>query len=127
MIEVKDLDELEVFRFYGRQVVSPIKGYAARQGLRTVALGGLMLGAEGRVWGFLDFKPGHRLRAMYRYTLKLLEWAEHNSIPEIYVTRDDTIATSQKLLARSGFSPTGETAAGLEIWVWKNKKVNSNG
>ena len=44
MIEVKDLDGREMNRFYGRQLIEPLKGYAARRGFRTVALGGLALG-----------------------------------------------------------------------------------
>ncbi len=127
MIEVRDLDAREIHRFYGAAVVEPIKGYVARRGLRTVALGGLAIGVDGRVWGFIDFRPGYRLRALYRYTLKLLDWAADAGIPEIFVARDDQFSTSERLLTRTGFMRTGETMDGHEIWAWRNKKVKSNG
>lgn len=126
MIEVRSLDAREIYRFYGQPVVETFMGFAARKGLATVALGGLTLGTDGKVWGFIDYKPGHRLRAIYRYTLKLLEQAREDGIPEIYVARDHTIDTSRSLLERAGFEPTGEEMSGFEIWVWKNEKVKKN-
>lgn len=122
MIEVKDLDDREMFRFYRMPTVRPVKGYAARKGLITVALGGLAIGDDGNVWGFMDAKPGHRLKALYRYTLKLLAWARENGINEIRVTRDRGIGTSERLLKRSGFEPLGEID-GHEIWIWRNENV----
>lgn len=127
MIEVRSLDAAEIYRFYGRPVVQPLKGYAARKGLKTVALGGLALGDDGRVWGFVDFKSGHQLRIIYRYALRLLAWAETEGIPAVHVTRDHNIHTSERLLTRCGFVPTDERAGGLEVWVWQNKKVKKNG
>jgi hypothetical protein len=122
MIAVKDLDEREMFRFYGSVPVLPFKGFAARDGFRTVALGGLYLGTDDGVWGFIDFKPGYRLRAIYRYMLKILAWAEHEGIPEIRVSRDVTLFTSEPLLTRAGFVKEGETE-GHEIWIWRSTNV----
>lgn len=126
MIAVKDLDEREMFRFYGGKLFLPMKGYAARKGLRTVALGGLMMGTDGNVWGFMDQHPGYRLKALYRYTLKLLDWAAEKGIPEIRVSRDKGFETSERLLTRAGFERSGEVIEGHEIWVWRNKKVKKN-
>lgn len=126
MIEVKDLDAREMHRFYGRHLFEPLKGYAARRGFRTVALGGLMVGTDGNVWGFIDFRPGHRLKAIYRYTRKLLDWAEDAGIPEIRVSRDTSLDTSERLLTRAGFERADEQIDGFEIWVWRNKKVTRN-
>lgn len=123
MIEVRDLDDQEMFRFYGTQLFRPIKGYAARRGLRTVAVGGLMQGSDGKIWGFIDFKPGYRLKALYKYTRKTLEWAADRGIAEIRVSRDTSFNTSERLLTRAGFELLGQHAEGLEIWVWRNKKV----
>lgn len=122
MIAVKDLDEREMFRFYGRVPVLPFKGFAARDGFRTVALGGLYIGTDGGVWGFIDFKPGYRLRAIYRYMLRLLAWAEGEGIPEIRVSRDRSLYTSEPLLKRAGFERERETE-GHEIWIWRSKNV----
>lgn len=120
MIAVKDLDEREMFRFYGRVPVLPFKGFAARDGFRTVAIGGLYIGTDAGVWGFIDFKPGYRLRAIYRYMLRLLAWAEGEGIREIRVSRDRTLYTSEPLLTRAGFTREGEVE-GHEIWIWRNK------
>lgn len=125
MIEVRDLDAREVNRFYGRHLIAPLKGYAARSGLRTVALGGIAAGTDGRVWGFIDFKPGYRLRAIYRYTLRLLAWAEREGVPAIHVSRDAALPTSLRLLTRAGFRDTGERIDGHEIWAWQNRKVQN--
>lgn len=124
MIEVKDLDDREMFRFYRMPTVQPLKGYAARKGLITVALGGLAIGTDGLVWGFMDAKPGHRLKALYRYTLKLLAWARATGIDEIRVTRDRNLKTSERLLTRAGFKPLGEID-GHEIWIWKNEETKN--
>lgn len=127
MIAVKPIDEREIYRFYGRPVVQPFAGYAARKGLRTVAIGGLIKDGEGRVWGFIDFKPGHRLKAIYRYMLRVLDEAKAAGIPEIRVSRDTSLATSERLLTRAGFELTGEKIEGHEIWAWRNTEVMNNG
>lgn len=123
MIAVRDLDDAEMYRFYGRPVVSPIKGYAARIGLRTVAIGGLANGVDGKVWGFMDFAPGGRTNVLYRYMLKLLAWAEGQGIREIYVSRNRDLDTSERLLTRGGFRHY-EDIEGFEIWVWEKKVQN---
>jgi len=126
MIAVKELDDKEMHRFYGRRLLTPLAGYAARRGPRTVAIGGLTIGTDGKVWGFIDFKPGYRLRAIYRYVRKLMAWAEWEGIPEIWVSRDRALETSERLLTRSGFERSDEEIEGYEIWVWRNKKVEKN-
>lgn len=127
MIAVKDLDDREMFRFYGRATVAPFKGFAARSGSRTVAIGGLTVGTDGRVWGFIDFKPGYRLRIIYRYMRKLLNWAAEQGIGEIHVSRDRTLYTSERMLSRAGFSRSDQELEGHEIWVWRNTEVQNNG
>lgn len=127
MIAVKPIDDQEVYRFYGRQVVKPFVGYAARKGLRTVAIGGLIEDSEGRIWGFIDFRLGHRLKAIYRYMRKIIDWAVDHDLPEIWVSRDVSIDTSERLLKRAGFELAEWQIDGFEIWVWRNTKVKKNG
>lgn len=127
MIAVKLLDEQEMFRFYKTDVVLPIRGYAGREGLRTVIIGGLTLGTDGRVWGFIDFKPGYRLKVIYRYMLRLLDEARQDGIPAIWVSRNTALDTSERLLMRAGFARANETIEGHEIWVWRNDKVREDG
>jgi len=125
MIEVRKLDGREMSRFYGRPMFDPICGYAARRGSRTIAVGGLVTGSDGKVWGFMDFKPGHQMKALYRYTLRLLSWAEREGIPEIWVSRDTGFKTSVRMLRRAGFEDDGNIDD-HEIWVWRNKKVKND-
>lgn len=127
MIEARPLDDREMLRFYKVPVVSPFKGYAGRDGLRTVIVGGLTLGGDGRVWGFIDFKPGYRLKVIFKYMMRLLEEARQDGIPEIYVSRDPSYETSERLLKRAGFSLADEKIKGHEIWVWRNDGVKEDG
>ena len=62
MIAVKEIDQREMARFYGGRMFAPLKGYAARKRDLTVAVGGLMIGTDGNVWGFMDQKPGCQRR-----------------------------------------------------------------
>lgn len=124
MIAVREIDEREMFRFYGRVPVLPFKGFAARDGFRTVAVGGLYLGTDDGVWGFIDVRPGYRLRAIYRYMRRLLDWASDQGIGEIRVSRDRSLATSEPLLTRAGFVRERETE-GHEIWIWRSKDVRN--
>lgn len=129
MIEVKPLDQEEVYRFYKGtfRFTVPVLGYAARKGLLTVGIGGIWQEIDGRVWGFIAFKPGYRRRILYRYMLRLLAEAEETGVPEIYVVRDHTFDTSERLLLRGGFTKTEEKISDYEVWVWKNPRMKDNG
>lgn len=129
MIEVKEIDPAELFRFYRGKVefTVPVWGYAARQGLLTTGIGGIWQGSDGRVWGFMDFRPGYRGKILYRYMRKLLKEAEETGIPHIYVVRDHRHETSERMLTRGGFTKTEEQLADHEIWVWRNPRVKNNG
>lgn len=124
MIEARPLDEREIHRFYGWDVVQPIMGYAGRDGFRTVIIGGLARDPQGRVWGFIDFKPGYRRRIIYRYMARLLKEAAAQGITEIHVSRNAALDTSERLLTRGGFRKTDETIEGHEIWVWRSEGMN---
>jgi hypothetical protein len=79
------------------------------------------------VWGFIDFRPGYRLKAIYKYMRKILDWAVANDLPEIWVSRDTSLDTSERLLTRAGFELADWQMDGFEIWVWRNQKVKKNG
>lgn len=130
MIEVKRIDPLELTRFYRGRVEFhfPVWGYAARRGILTTSIGGIWQGSDSRVWGFMDFKPGHRSVILYRYMRKLLAEAEEMGVPEIYTVRDHTHPTSERMLSRAGFIKTDEKLEDHEVWVWRNPRmVNDNG
>jgi hypothetical protein len=126
MIAVKELDQRDMVRFFKDRIFFPMKGYAARKRQMTVAVGGLMMGTDGNIWGFMDQKPGYRMKALYRYTLKLLAWAEEKNIPSIRVSRDRDFDTSERMLTRAGFERTDEGDEEHEIWIWRNKRMNKN-
>lgn len=128
MIEARPLDERELHRFYKQYVVTPIRGYAGRHGFRTVVVGGLVVGADGRVWGFIDALPQYRRPIIFKYMLRLLEEAAADGIEEIWVVRNAALETSERLLRRGGFRKTDEIVDGHEIWVWRNNdEVKNNG
>lgn len=126
MIAVKQIDPLELHRFYKGEIAFqvPVWGYAARRGLLTTGIGGVFQGLDGRVWGFMDFRPGYRGKILYRYMIRLLREAEETGIPHIYVVRDHAHETSERMLQRGGFIKTEEQLADHEIWVWHNPRVN---
>lgn len=128
MIEVKRLDPLELHRFYRGKVEFrvPVWGYAARRGLLTTSIGGIWQGTDGRVWGFIDFKPGHRSILIYRYMRRLLAECEEAGVPEIYTVRDHNHPTSERLLSRGGLTKTEELLDGHEVWVWRNPRMVKN-
>lgn len=125
MIEARPLDEQEMHRFYGRYVLQPIKGYAGRDGFRTVIVGGLFIGLDNKVWGFIDARPAYRRGIIYRYMKRILEEAAADGIPAIYVARDASLETSERLLSRSGFTKTDDIIDGHEIWAWRNTEVQN--
>jgi len=129
MIEVKPIDAGEIHRFYKGQFKFnvPVLGYAARKGLMTSGLGGIWQEIDGRVWGFMAFKPGHRGGFFYRYAKLFLAEAERSGIPEIYVVRDHRLPTSERLLRRCGFTITEEKIADFWVWVWRNPRMKDNG
>jgi len=124
MIKVKRIDPLELTRFYRGRVEFhfPVWGYAARRGILTTSIGGIWQGTDNRVWGFIDFKPGHRGNILYRYMRKLLAEAEEMGVPEIYTVRDHNHPTSERLLRRGGFTKTEEQLEDHEVWVWRNPR-----
>jgi hypothetical protein len=125
-IEVKPLTDAEMFRFYKRPVLPTAFGYAARKGDLTVAIGGITIDDENRVWAFLDFKPGHRGGYMFKWFLKLLERAREDGIQTIWTSRDRAIPSSERFIRRAGFKLSEEQMEGHEIWVWHNE-VNNHG
>lgn len=78
-----------------------------------------MLGTDGRHWGFLDFRPGYQTRLMLKHIRKFLEQLKAEGAPAVYVTREDSFPTSQRLLERCGFTKTDETLDGREVWKWQ--------
>jgi hypothetical protein len=113
------LTEREMTRLYKVPVSGPVIGIAGRRGMITVAAGGLLIGDDSRVWGFIDLHPCARTPLLYRYVKRFLQERKEDGVKEIYVTRDASIETSEEFLKRIGFSKTNETLEGNEVWIWR--------
>jgi hypothetical protein len=85
----------------------------------TVAAGGILIGDDNRVWGFIDLRPCARTPLLYRYVKRFLEERKEDGVKEIYVTRDASIETSEEFLKRIGFHKTNEILEGNEVWIWR--------
>jgi hypothetical protein len=116
-LKIVPLTEREMARFY--KISIPAVGYAAKRGLLTVAAGGIILGNDGRHWGFIDFLPSARTPLIYKYILTFLRERKEDGVREIYVTRDSSFTTSEALLMRAGFTKTDETFEDREVWLWR--------
>lgn len=118
-IEVVPLDPKQVARFYKNGVEIDTIGLAGKSGYLTFVVGGITLGNDGRMWGFLDCLPTRRTPLIYRYMKRFLEERRADGVKEIYVVRDSSLSTSQALLTRAGFIKTDEKYQDEEVWVWR--------
>lgn len=117
-LEIRELDPAELYRFFRLSVEGPVFGYAARDGIKTVAIGGVLFDEGGRAWTFLDFLPGRRGPWLYRYARKTLEIARELALESVSAVRDEQFSSSERLLTRLGFRRTDETIDGKEVWIW---------
>ena len=118
-IEVVPLDPKQIARFYKNGIELDAIGFAGKSGSLTFAVGGVTIGIDGRVWGFLDCLPTKATPLIYRYMRRFLEERKADGLTEIYVVRDSSLSTSQALLTRAGFIKTDEKYKDEEVWVWR--------
>lgn len=118
-LSVVPLDGREAARFFRQNVGNAIRGVAARSGKRTVIVGGILLGDDGRHWGFMDFRPGYATPLMLKHIKRFLKELRAEGAPAVYVAREESFPGSQQLLERCGFSRTEETIDGREVWIWR--------
>jgi hypothetical protein len=116
-IKVVPLTEREMQRFY--KIPLTAFGYAGKRGVLTVAAGGIIRGEDGRHWGFIDFLPSGKTALMGKYIRRFLRDAKKDGVAEIFVTRDASFPSSERLLAWAGFTKTEETYESREVWVWR--------
>lgn len=119
MIEVGPLTAAEFYRYSGLEPHSPPVGFAGRVGARTVAIGGILTGADGRVWGFIDCRDVVSPIKVAKLALRFMAVLRGCAAEPVHVWRDDRLCTSAAFLARLGFAPTGETNGDLEVWRWQ--------
>lgn len=115
-IEVGNPKPYELAAFYhemGELVMLKVDGVGA-------AVGGFAKDAHGRLWAWLDTKPGivaGNGRAVVRAVRRHLEAA---GAPVFVHCHADKHPTAERLLTVLGFKPTEEVIDGKRIWVWQN-------
>ena len=118
-IEVVPLEPKQIARFYKNGFEIDAIGFAGKRGALTFVVGGITLGNDGRVWGFLDCLPSKETPLIYRYLVRFLKERRADGVTEVYVVRDSSLHTSQALLLRAGFTKTDEKYQDEEVWVWR--------
>lgn len=118
-LDIVPLDGREAARYFRHNLGSAIRGIAARSGRRTVIVGGILLGDDGRHWGFMDFRAGFATPLMLKHIKRFLADLKAEGAPAIFVAREASFAGSQQLLERCGFTRTDETIDGREVWSWQ--------
>lgn len=118
-LSIVPLDGREASRFFRHHLGSAIRGVAARDGLRTVIVGGILLGDDGRHWGFMDFRAGYATPLMLKHIKRFLAELKSEGAPAVYVAREARFEGSQRLLECCGFTRTDETIDGREVWTWQ--------
>ena len=118
-LKIVPLDGREAARFFYRSIGSAVRGIAARRGQRTVVVGGVIRGDDGRHWAFMDFRPGYATPLMMRHIRRFLVELKKEGAPPIYAARDECLSSSRQLLERCGFTRTEETIDGREVWIWQ--------
>lgn len=118
-LNIVPLDGREAARFFRSSIGTAVRGVAARDGRRTVIVGGILLGDDGRHWGFMDFRPGYATPLMLKHIKRFLAELRAEGAPAIYVAREETFPGSRQLLTRCGFSKTDEILEDREVWAWR--------
>lgn len=114
MIEFREASLADARAYWGRDPEITFRGLVAEDERGDlVGIGGTYW-CEGRLILFSEMKPGMRKyrKARARAVRMLLDFAERQS-PVCYAVADPNESTSEKLLAKVGFVPTGiQTEAG---------------
>lgn len=111
-----DLTEIEFRRFYGREPPGPIFGWALRDGLLTLGVGGIVIDEYGERWAFVDALPSAPRSQWYRVAKRFLEKLRSLGVGTVKAAPGE-FATADRFLRRLGFVPTGEMVDGREVYA----------
>jgi hypothetical protein len=79
------------------------------------AIGGMMRRPDGRVWAWIDTRPGVNPVQF----VKAAKAALRSSSETVYVPcESNKFPTAEKLLRLLGFTPTEETHNDMRVWAW---------
>ena len=80
------------------------------------AIGGMMRRPDGRLWAWIDTRPGVKPVQF----IKAVRAALRSSSETVYVPcESNKFATAEKLLRLLGFRPTEETHNEMRVWAWQ--------
>ena len=97
----------------------PVPGYwiglAYDEGGRTLGLGGLYEGADGRWWATVLAREKRPI-ALHKAARQVLETADAADV-DVHAVADTRIEGAEVFLARLGFARTNETIGGYAVWT----------
>jgi hypothetical protein len=116
-MQLGDLTPREFYRFFGCHYDKLWRGKAIRNGLVTVAVGGIAED-DGRWWAFADFLPGAPRKAIYKACARGLRDLVNEGWSEVYA-KQGPYDTAPRFLRHLGFEPTEEFSNDMRVWVWR--------
>lgn len=111
-----DLTEAEFWRFYGRPPPGHIWGWALRDGLVTMGVGGLLIDEYGERWAFVDALPSAPRRWWVRAASSFMAKCAELGVGTIKAAPGD-YETAERFLRHFGFEPTGEVRDGRKVFA----------
>lgn len=108
----------ECIAFGKLPVVCPCLAWIGEQDGEMMGIGGLAW-ADGRCWlWFNSVHPGVATALnTVRMARRALETAKQFGEEAVYLTRDGSLDTSEKLVSMLDFTKTDEFVGGMEVWV----------
>lgn len=120
MVDLHMVDGRTVTKAIGLEIDLPVVAMVAVDDRKIVACWGLAWN-ESRcfLWFHMEHsKPEYRFIVM-REAKKMLRRAVQLGAAEVFVTRDASFPTSERLLKILGFEPSG-IEDGKEVWCWRD-------
>lgn len=114
---VRDLTASDLLAWGWGETVSyaDIFGYTVLDGDEIIAIGGLWLRDDGKVWVVFD-SHGKPPRTVHKCGVKLIRTAQDAGIGAVYTIADEHIEGSVEWISRFGFRPDGKNAEGETVW-----------
>lgn len=99
-------------------VVCPCLAWIGEQDGRLMGAGGLAW-VDGRCWLWFDsLEPGISTAInTIRFARRALASARQFGETDVYLTRDASLNTSEKLVSMLGFTKTDEIVRDMEVWA----------
>ncbi len=112
--------EDDIIRLYGAPIhfLKRWVGYAYKRNGAVLCIGGVAE-SEDNVWfGFIENPRGIRFKTMYRYALKLSQYAREMGAVSLKTWCQDDIPRAEEFMKRLGFVKTDEFFEDKVLWSW---------